>query len=1438
MLRRIALSVSLAMPEMVLADGMVAAEGSGVAVSSTAAGVPVVAIATPSSAGLSHNRFNDYNVGTAGAVLNNATQPGSSQLAGPLPANPQLHGAAARVILNEVISSHPSLLLGQQEVFGQAADFVLANPNGITCNGCGFINTPRASLLVGGVQLDQGKLQSMLPGKGLAQLHVGPGGVSQSQVLDLISPQVDARGALVAVSGLNVVLGHAPLDYASRLPAGRSRTVGAPALDSALLGGMHAGRISIVSTDDGAGVNLSGRILGEAQVSVDTLGKLDLEGAQIKGEHILLSADQVSAHARSASTTNQTAEHGESWFIWKTGAEDTIHQVTNTNIERSRLEGKQVRIKAHGEIGLSATDIVARNIRLQARDILLAGEAEQDRTSADYAGWKNSWQRRQYTETDRVLQSGSALDARNNLSLVARRDIQLQGAQIKAGHDVQFIAGQDLRVSGLLERDRRVDRGSRYLEGDGLASGSWNKVDDQQWIKATRLDAGHVMAISATNDLSLQAAKLQSGGDIAMRAGHRIDVLTQSVSQDQSQRDQSSRWGGLAGSDRVTDLQSRQQNVASQVTADGVLVLQSEQDIQIVGSQLNGAQGAQALAHHGRVAIEHATDLTQSMIDARSGGAFDIPVYQKTGQGSSQLVQGGQLRSQTNLEVVSGGDIDVLGSQLAASQKLELQAGGDLRLRAAEQKQHQQQQQRRLEVDAQAGADPSQSGTYRLGLGLTLRQQSQEQDQTTAVGASVTGGSVRAAAQRQVLLRGSRVSADNGSLALSGENLSFETAAQAQNTRETQGHTSAGVYLSASRKQLRLGGNTSGLREQSERGSAQPQGSRLQASADLTVSARGGAIHSEAAEFQSGGALSLQAGTIENRAVHSQVSERQQRSSWDADLGANADPGVLLKPLEKVVDKLKSGQFSEAQADAEQIKSAVRQGIEQLRQGDWAGLKQLAQTVGMPTVGGSLALDLQHQQSDSMQQQARGSDFSGQQVQVRSGGVLNDQGSRYQATVGVVGIQAETQQFSAAEQRSERNARDLRLKLALQGETSTGHDLALKGAISGKGRDQHQSGVQVVTGEIVAQNGIGIDLQQQGGYQATRLDAGQGALRINSGGELALTSAAQQQDQREGKLDASLALELNLRPNAAKAHDIGGAGKLDWDGGLQRANSRTAAVAQLSGRGGVSLQAGGHLRLHGSQLGSSAEPVGRVVLDAGKDLEIQSTPQSSRQNAWSSSGELAAEARLSGLPGARAAFKLDQSQAEADGSRSAQVDAGQLVLNSRGGTRIVGAELQAETVSGSVRGDLQLESARQVERSQRTLVDLGVSTPDIHKMLSGDGMGLHGKMQHDRYAQDAVSQPSQLTARQMLDLPVGGRTTIRGARLTAGKETRPNGGKVVLHTAGGERSSSQWRGDFSGTPATVATQVIKDALAGKPPLGFEHHQQSEDRSQSGAYGQP
>src|SRR3569833_3133629 len=126
--------------------------------SRSANGTPVLNIAAPNSAGVSHNTFNSYNVGTGGLILNNSSVNAISVIGGGAAANANLAGGkAASLILNEVVAPNSgSLLAGYQEILGPSAELVIANPWGVTCNGCGFVNTPRVTLTTGVPNLTSG----------------------------------------------------------------------------------------------------------------------------------------------------------------------------------------------------------------------------------------------------------------------------------------------------------------------------------------------------------------------------------------------------------------------------------------------------------------------------------------------------------------------------------------------------------------------------------------------------------------------------------------------------------------------------------------------------------------------------------------------------------------------------------------------------------------------------------------------------------------------------------------------------------------------------------------------------------------------------------------------------------------------------------------------------------------------------------------------------------------------------------------------------------------------------------------------------------------------------------------------------------------------------------------------------------------------------------
>ncbi|WP_238927389.1 hemagglutinin repeat-containing protein [Achromobacter xylosoxidans] len=224
-------------------------------------GVPVVNIAPPSAGGVSNNRYTQFNVGPSGVVLNNSGAASQTQLAGQVAGNPMLGNQRAATILNQVTANNPSRLMGMLEVAGNRASVIVANPAGITCNGCGFLNANRATLTTGKPVIGpDGTLGFDIASGRLAIEGAGLYGANLSQV-DLLARTLELN-AQVWADRLNVVAGSARVGYdgidVSAL-AGDGAGTGV-ALDVAALGGMYANSIRLIGTEAGVGVNVGGNL--------------------------------------------------------------------------------------------------------------------------------------------------------------------------------------------------------------------------------------------------------------------------------------------------------------------------------------------------------------------------------------------------------------------------------------------------------------------------------------------------------------------------------------------------------------------------------------------------------------------------------------------------------------------------------------------------------------------------------------------------------------------------------------------------------------------------------------------------------------------------------------------------------------------------------------------------------------------------------------------------------------------------------------------------------------------------------------------------------------------------------------------------------------------------------------------------------------------------
>lgn len=229
----------------------------------TANGVTQVNIQTPSAAGVSRNVYSQFDIDQRGAILNNATAAAQTQIGGWVQANGNLSAGSARVILNEVNATSPSQLRGYVEVAGQRAEVVIANPAGIAVNGGGFINASAVTLTTGTPILNSGSLEGYRVNRGTIQIQGSGLDANGADYARILARAVEVNAGLWA-QHLKVVAGahqsDADASTISPLAPDAGTTTPQYALDVSALGGMYAGKITLIGTEAGLGVNNRGNI--------------------------------------------------------------------------------------------------------------------------------------------------------------------------------------------------------------------------------------------------------------------------------------------------------------------------------------------------------------------------------------------------------------------------------------------------------------------------------------------------------------------------------------------------------------------------------------------------------------------------------------------------------------------------------------------------------------------------------------------------------------------------------------------------------------------------------------------------------------------------------------------------------------------------------------------------------------------------------------------------------------------------------------------------------------------------------------------------------------------------------------------------------------------------------------------------------------------------
>ena len=540
----------------------------------SANGTPQVNIQTPSAAGVSRNTYSQFDVNQQGAILNNSHKNVQSQLGGMVAGNPWLAKGEAKVILNEVNSRDPSRLNGMIEVAGKKAQVVIANPSGITCNGCGFINANRATLTTGQAQLTNGSLTGYQVERGEVTIEGAGMDSSAADYTDIIARSVKVNAGLWA-KDLKVTTGRNRVDAAHERiektgddPATRPQL----AVDVASLGGMYAGKIRMVGTESGVGVRNAGALGAQAgsvtltadgriensgtlraseDATVRTAGEFSNSGALTAGRHVdIQAASLTSSHssvlAAGVQNDGKLAESGD--LRLHADGQLSAHGQTlaggslrasgqGVDVSGSQTQGQRV------ELDSGAGNLLSQNAEVNARELTLrSGQTLNNDGGTLSADAITLSAQHLSNHKGKLVQTGGGalvvklpgdIDNREG-EIAANGDIQLaaqsvnnQGGKVLAAQNGSLTAHArttlDNRKGTLAAAgDTRIDAGI-LNNNEGLISAATGRGDIRSAQAVSnnkgRIEAAKTQAISAAGLDNQQGVIVADGATLALADG-------------------------------------------------------------------------------------------------------------------------------------------------------------------------------------------------------------------------------------------------------------------------------------------------------------------------------------------------------------------------------------------------------------------------------------------------------------------------------------------------------------------------------------------------------------------------------------------------------------------------------------------------------------------------------------------------------------------------------------------------------------------------------------------------------------------------------------------------------------------------------------------------------------------------------------------------------
>ncbi|ENF4199878.1 filamentous hemagglutinin N-terminal domain-containing protein, partial [Escherichia coli] len=415
---------------------------------------------------------------------------------------------------------------GYTEVAGKAANVMVANPYGITCDGCGFINTPHATLTTGKPVMNaDGSLQALEVTEGSITINGAGLDGTRSDAVSIIARATEVNAALHA-KDLTVTAGANRITADGRVSALKGEgDVPKVAVDTGALGGMYARRIHLTSTESGVGVNLGNLYAREGDIILSSAGKLVLKNSLAGGNTTVTGTDV------SLSGDN------------KAGGNLSVTGTTGLTLNQPRLvTDKNLVLSSSGQIVQNGGELTAgQNAMLSAQHL---------------------------------NQTSGTVNAAENVTLTTTNDTTLKGRSI-AGKTLTVSSGS-LNNGGTLVAGRDATVKTGTFSNTGTVQGNGLKVTATDLTSTGSIKSGSTLDISARNATlsgdagAKDSARVTVSGTLENR-GRLVsdDVLTLSATQINNSGTLSGAKELVASADTLTTTEK------SVTNSDGNLMLDS-----------------------------------------------------------------------------------------------------------------------------------------------------------------------------------------------------------------------------------------------------------------------------------------------------------------------------------------------------------------------------------------------------------------------------------------------------------------------------------------------------------------------------------------------------------------------------------------------------------------------------------------------------------------------------------------------------------------------------------------------------------------------------------------------------------------------------------------------------------------------------------------------